>query len=75
MRTIFLLLLPLLVAGCVAKKPAAMPQYTGLTSQAGAVSGNLGHAREGGEGVRSHLRESTALLDRLDNKAASLLAE
>jgi hypothetical protein len=71
MKTTFLLFFAILVIGCAAPKPA--PQYTGLTTHAGAVSGSLGKVREGGEGVRSHLRESSALLDQLDQKAAALL--
>jgi hypothetical protein len=75
MKTIFLLFSAILVVGCAAPKSAPLPQYTGLTTHAGAVSGSLGKVREGGEGVRSHLRESSALLDQLDQKAAALLAQ
>jgi hypothetical protein len=73
MRTILLLMFPLLVIGCASKKPASIPQYTGITTEATAVSGNLTKVREGGEGVRSHIRTSRQLLDQLDQKAAALL--
>lgn len=73
MKTNLLLITTFLVLGCATRKPSALPQYTGLTTQAGAVSGNLGKVREGGEGVRIHLRDSSKLLDQLDQKAAALL--
>lgn len=73
MRT-FLLIPLLLIGGCVTK-PAPAPNYTGITTQAEAVSGNLGKVREGGEGVRARLRESSNLLDQLDQKAAALLEQ
>lgn len=76
MRTTNLILIAtvLVVGGC-ATKPAPAPNYTGITTQAEAVSGNLGKVREGGEGVRARLRESAALLDQLDQKAAALLEQ
>jgi hypothetical protein len=70
----FLLIPLLLITGCVTK-PAPAPNYTGITTQAEAVSGNLGKVREGSEGVRARLRESSALLDQLDQKAAALLEQ
>jgi hypothetical protein len=73
MKTILLLFFAFLVVGCAAKKPASIPQYTGITTAATAVSGNLTKVREGGEGVRSHIRTSRQLLDQLDQKAAALL--
>lgn len=72
MRTTIFLIPLLLVIGCATKKPAAIP-YTGITTEATAVSGNLTKVREGGEGVRSHIRTSRHLLDQLDQKAAALL--
>ena len=68
-----LLLIPLLLISGCATKPTASPNYTGITTQAEAVSGNLGKVREAGEGVRARLRESSALLDQLDQKVATLL--
>lgn len=74
MRAINLLpIAAVLVVGGCAHKPAPTPAYTGITTQAEAVSGNLGKVREGGEGVRARLRESSNLLDQLDQKAAALL--
>lgn len=64
---------PLLVIGCASKKPAPIPGYTGITSEATAVSGNLGKVREGSEGVKTHLKDSLTLLNQLDQKAAALL--
>lgn len=74
MRTTNLLLIATaLVFGSCAHKPAPTPAYTGIATQSEAVSGNLGKVREGGEGVRARLRESSNLLDQLDQKAAALL--
>lgn len=73
MKKLTVLSAALLVAGCATKPHAATPQLAGIIRQAGDVTAGLRQAQSDGKEVKSLLRQSMTLVERLDYKTSVLL--